>query len=176
MGYVTRDTIKALLNTAAALENSGDYQWGHMGSCNCGFLAREIVRLDKSAIHRAAMQRYGNWSEQLNDYCPASGLLMDDLISAMLAAGFDIDDLKQLETLSNTEVLRSLPAGQRFLRHNVKPDVIVYLRAWAALLQAKRDVVHTHQISSRLTTQDARKVTDTPSAAAQTLVCEQAEW
>ncbi|MEJ1238209.1 hypothetical protein WBG78_08780 [Chryseolinea sp. T2] len=136
MGRITMSTINALLDTATSLECAGDYQWGHMGSCNCGFLAREIVRLDKAAIHQAAMQRYGNWTEQLNDYCPTSGLLMDDMITAMLNAGFDVDDLRQLETLSNTNVLRALPPHQRFLQHNVKADVVTYLRGWAVWLRS----------------------------------------
>src|SRR5688572_1053579 len=120
MARLTRTTIDALIHTASTLENASDYQWGHMGSCNCGFLAREIASLDKASIHRAAMQRYGNWTEQLNDYCPTSGLLMDDLITTMLDAGFDLDDLRQLESLSNANVLRSLPPQQRYLQYNVK--------------------------------------------------------
>lgn len=175
MAHVTRNTIMALFNTALSLERSGDYQWGHMGSCNCGFLAREIVRLDKTTIHRAAMQRYGNWTEQLNDYCPTSGLLMDDLISTMLDAGFDVDDLKQLETLSNTEVLRSLPASQRFLRHNVKSDVVMYLRGWAALLQARLDRVDRQQTSTRFST-TAQDLNDTPVAPTRELAYERLEW
>jgi hypothetical protein len=134
MVKVTVETIKALVNTASALEIAPDYQWGHMGSCNCGFLAREVARLDRGTIHRAAMQRYGNWTEQLNDYCPTSGFLMDDVITTMLNAGFDIDDLRHLETLSNAEILRTLPAHQRFLQHNVRGDVVTYLRAWSAWL------------------------------------------
>lgn len=135
MAQANRSTIDVLLNTAAALERADDYQWGHMGSCNCGFLAREISLADKDSIHSAAMQRYGNWTEQLNDYCPTSGLLMDDLITTMLDAGFDVDDLSQLETLSNVDILRSLPPQHRYLEHNIKEDVVVYLRGWAEYLE-----------------------------------------
>jgi hypothetical protein len=155
MARVTRRTIDALRNTASALELATDYQWGHMGSCNCGFLAREVVRLDKDSIHRAAMQRYGNWTEQLNDYCPASGMLMDDVISMMLAVGFDIDDLRQLETLSNTDVLRSLPPQQRYLQHNVRRDVVTYLRGWGAYLERKLEALASRQLSVRQDTSAA---------------------
>ena len=145
MARVTTNTIEALMNTASALEKASDYQWGHMGSCNCGFLAREVARLDKGSIHGAAMQRYGNWTEQLNDYCPTSGLLMDELIGTMLDVGFDIDELQQLESLSNADVLRSLPPHQRFLQHNVKRDVVTYLRGWAMLLRLKLERMETRQ-------------------------------
>jgi hypothetical protein len=127
--------VEVLRTTARNLEQSTDYQWGHMGSCNCGFLARQITKLKKNQIHSFAMQRYGDWSEQLNDYCPTSGLPMDNLISEMLNFGFDADDLKHLERLSDKRVLNSLAAGERHLRFNSKSDVVKYLRAWANLLE-----------------------------------------
>lgn len=127
--------IEALRKTARALQKSSDYQWGHMGSCNCGFLAQEITKLNKNEIHSRAMQRFGDWNEQLNDYCPTSGLLMDDLISELLHAGLDIEDLKQLEKLSNPEILKNLPSGKRHLNHNIKADVIQYFNTWAKLLE-----------------------------------------
>ncbi|MEO7992140.1 MAG: hypothetical protein ABI663_21490 [Chryseolinea sp.] len=98
-----------------------------MGLCNCGFLAQEITNLRKEEIHTRAMQQHGDWSEQLNDYCPASGLPMDDLISEMIAFGFDSDDLKHLERLSDSEVLRALPLAECNLKQNIKTDVVTYL-------------------------------------------------
>jgi hypothetical protein len=127
--------IDALRKTAARLERCSNYQWGHMGSCNCGFLAQEITGLRKEEIHKRAMERYGDWSEQLNDYCPASGLPMDEVISEMLAFGFDADDLKHLERLSDPKVRHSLPGEKKDLAHNHKPDVILYIRTWAELLE-----------------------------------------
>lgn len=129
--------ISAIKSTAKSLSKSQSYQWGHMGSCNCGFLAQEISKLSKSEIHSRAMHKYGDWTEQLNDYCPTSGLLMDDLITQMLNYGLDADDLKHLEKLSDKEVLSRLPAGKKFLKHNEKEDVIIYLNTWAALLEEK---------------------------------------
>ncbi|ELR70861.1 hypothetical protein C900_03296 [Fulvivirga imtechensis AK7] len=108
-----------------------------MGSCNCGFLAQEITKLSKTEIHSRAMHKYGDWNEQLNDYCPTSGLLMDDLISQMLNFGLDTDDLKRLEKLSDKEVLNRLQKGQRFLTPNKKEDVVLYLNEWASLLEEK---------------------------------------
>jgi len=131
------ELIQALRNTAKRLESSPDYQWGHMGSCNCGFLAQEITKLSKHQIHSRAMQRYGDWNEQLNDYCPTSGLLMDDLISQLLDAGLDIDDLKKLEKLSDKSILDNLPSGKKHLSKNSKNDVIDYVNAWADLLEEK---------------------------------------
>ncbi|MEM7106939.1 MAG: hypothetical protein AAF519_01845 [Bacteroidota bacterium] len=135
MAKASLDLIQALRNTASALRKSKNYQWGHMGSCNCGHLAQEITKLNKSEIHSRAMQRYGDWNEQLNDYCPTSGLLMDDLITELLNAGLDLDDLKHSERLSDTRILRSLPTESRYLQQNKKDDVVKYFDAWASLLE-----------------------------------------
>lgn len=137
MAKANSDLIIALRNTVSKLKKSENYQWGHMGSCNCGFLAQEVTKLSKADIHSSAMQKYGDWNDQLNDYCPTSGLLMDDLITQMLNIGFDTDDLKNLEKLSDQKVLAELPLDQRHLRHNKKEDVITYLTAWAKLLEKK---------------------------------------
>lgn len=135
MAKANIELIKALRNTVKQLEHSNQYQWGHMGSCNCGFLAQEISKLSKDQIHSRAMQKYGDWSEQLNDYCPTSGMLMDDLITQMLNFGLDTDDLKHLEKLSDTKVLRRLPTNHRYLSQNKKSDVIKYIKAWVDLLE-----------------------------------------
>ncbi len=120
---------------ASKLEKSTRYQWGHMGACNCGYLAQEVTRLTQAEIHQRAMMRHGDWSEQLNDYCATSGLPMDDMISELVNFGFDTDDLKHLERLSNQKVLRSLPSQERNLQFNIKADVVKYMRAWATQLE-----------------------------------------
>ena len=127
--------IEVLRTTALELGRSTDYQWGHMGSCNCGYLAQQVTHLTGKQIHSYAMQRYGDWNEQLNDYCPSSGLPMDELISEMLNFGFDRDELKDLESLSDKRILNSMPPSESTLSHNIKTDVIKYLNAWASLLE-----------------------------------------
>lgn len=135
MAKASFELITAIRNTAKNLNKTQSYQWGHMGSCNCGYLAQELTKLSKSEIHSCAMQKYGDWNEQLNDYCPTSGLLMDDLISNMLSWGLDSVDLKNLEKLGDSRVLRRLPAENRYLTHNKKEDVVLYLETWADLLE-----------------------------------------
>jgi hypothetical protein len=127
--------IEALRNTIRRLETGTSYQWGHMGSCNCGHLAQELTNMSKTEIHTRAMQKYGDWSEQLNDYCPTSGLLMDDLISHMLSCGLTTTDLQHLERLSDPLVLRRIKGYEKGLAHNQKQDVIRYIKAWTLLLE-----------------------------------------
>ncbi|MFZ6001160.1 MAG: hypothetical protein ACOYW3_11670 [Bacteroidota bacterium] len=135
MAKVSVELIEVLRAAAQKLEASTDYQWGHMGACNCGFVAQEVTKYSKADIHTRAMMGHGDWNEQLNDYCPTSGLPMDGLISQLLDFGFDVDDLKHLERLSDPAVLDEFKKVGQTLHHNHKHDVVKYLRAWARLLE-----------------------------------------
>ncbi|AMS27214.1 hypothetical protein AEM51_09495 [Bacteroidetes bacterium UKL13-3] len=126
--------IEALRKTAKNIQNGKPYEWGHMGSCNCGNLAQTLLNISKSDIHRYAMEKVGDWSEQLNDYCPTSGLPMDQLIFGLLEKGFSTTDLKNLEYLSDQAIIEAL--GRGHLRNNNLTDVVDYLNAWANLLEA----------------------------------------
>ena len=130
--------IEAIRKTAKKLSLSQQYQWGHMGSCNCGHLVQEITQLSRAEIHEYAMRtRGGDWSEQALDFCPTSGYLMDQVISIMLDAGMELADFRHLERLSDKEVLAHLPEDTRYLRHNRREDVVQYLYSWANLLEEK---------------------------------------
>ncbi|MFN3530584.1 MAG: hypothetical protein ACK417_11735 [Bacteroidia bacterium] len=130
--------IDILRKTAARLAGSEHYVWGHMGSCNCGHLAQEVTELSKAEIHAYAMQRYGDWSTQVREYCPSSGLPIDWIIEQLLAAGFTTRELHELEYLENDQVLKFLPGGKRWLARNKREDVVAYLQAWADMLAAEQ--------------------------------------
>ena len=136
MAQPTFSTVQALRDTAQRLASQAPYHWGHMGSCNCGHLAQTITRLTKAEIHARAMQRYGDWERQIIDYCPTSGLPIDQTIDEMLAFGFTRTDLTHLERLSDARVRQQIPFERRnALRHNQRDDVVLYLRTWADLLE-----------------------------------------
>ncbi len=110
-----------------------------MGSCNCGHLAQTVCHLDPAVIHqRALLTRHGDWDDQLNDYCPQSGLPLDDVIDQMLEAGFSRSDLAHLERLSSPTVRAALGSERaNKLRHNHRADVVLYLRTWADQLEGE---------------------------------------
>jgi hypothetical protein len=135
MAKPTLEIVEVLRKTAEKIENSPYYQWGHMGSCNCGYLAQQITHLSKEQIHKTAMEGQGDWTEQLHDYCPTSGMKMDVLISAMIDFGFGTNDLKHLERLSDPLIRRTFPLSERNLSHNSKPHVVKYLRRWADMIE-----------------------------------------
>ncbi len=133
MAKVSLKIIDALRKTAAQLESGHRYEWGHMGSCNCGNLAQTITSFTRAEIQQYALQKRGDWSDQLLDYCPTSGYPMDMIIERMVDFGFSSQDLRHLEWLSDTEVLTKI--GVPFLNRNLKSDTILYLNSWADLIE-----------------------------------------
>ena len=81
------------------------------------------------------MQRYGDWNEQVDDYCSISQMPIDLVINEMLNAGLMLEDLKHLEKLDDRQVLIRFPLEARYLKHNVRDDVVAYMNAWADLME-----------------------------------------
>lgn len=146
------ETVDALRRAAKKIKNGAPYMWGHMGSCNCGNLAQEITNLSKGQIHAYAMQGRGDWNEQLNDYCSTSAMPIDLLIHEMMMFGFELEDLKNLEKLSDKTVLARLPEKDRNLQHNNREDVVLYMNTWADLMEDEliKDVQLPHFISDSI--------------------------
>ena len=133
MARPTPELIAALRATAARLRESSSFAWGHMGSCICGHLAQTITELSPAEIHRRAMERHGDWSEQSVEHCPASGLAIDHVIDEMLALGMIPSDIRHLERLSDPKVLARVPS--RYLRRQEQANAVQYMEAWAELLE-----------------------------------------
>jgi hypothetical protein len=128
--------IKALRATAARLQLGAHYRWTHMGACNCGHLAQTVTRLDAEDIRRYAMERAGEWAEQVLEFCPTSGYPIDAILSALFELGLTCQDLAQLEKLSNPDVLRRLPEGvRRQISYREREHVVLYMQAFADVLE-----------------------------------------
>lgn len=147
--------IAALRRTARNLDGGKPYMWGHMGACNCGNLAQELTQLTKADIHAYALQGRGDWREQVEEFCPTSGLPMDLLIADLLHYGLTTTDLQHLERLSDPKVKNRIPLERRNqMRHNVREDVMLYLQTWAFVLEEELlealplpDFEHTPELS-----------------------------
>ena len=136
MAFASLNLITALRRTAKKLDQGTAYQWGHMGACNCGNLAQELTKRSKAEIHAFAMMGRGDWNEQVEEYCPTSGLPMDMLIADMLNNGLTTTDLQHLEKLSDNSVLNRIPLERRNeIRQNNRADAVLYLFEWANLLE-----------------------------------------
>lgn len=136
MSIPNPELIAAIENTIVKLSKGAPYQWGHMGACNCGNLAQELTKLSKAEIHSYAMQRSGDWNDQILEFCPTSGYPMDLMIQKMLNFGLTLQDLSHLERLSDPEILATIPKEHRDkLSKNSKEDVMLYMQNWAKLLR-----------------------------------------
>lgn len=142
MAKIDSTTIEALRKTADAIQKGSPYQWGHMGACNCGNLAQIITTRNKADIHSRAIYGNGDWTEQLRDYCPKSGLPLDVVIDELIDFGFTTNDLVHLEKLSDPKITARI--ANKKLKHNHRDDVVLYLRTWADVLEEK--MLHTINI------------------------------
>jgi hypothetical protein len=148
MATPSPDLIRVLRKTARRLRATDDYQWGHMGACNCGHLAQEITKIPRGVIHASALERVGDWEAQANAYCPNSGLLIDDIIGAMVDLGMTRGDIRDLEHLTNETVLRRMPAELRHPQRNNRAHVALYMTTWADLLQEELDAACAHSTTT----------------------------
>jgi hypothetical protein len=124
--------VMALRDTAARLASGARYRWAHMGACNCGHLAQTVTALPADEIHRRALARAGDWGEQVVEHCAASGLPIDDVVSALLALGLSTSDLGHLERLADRHVRAALPPERRaHLDYRRREDVVLYMETWA---------------------------------------------
>lgn len=136
MALASPEVIAAIRQTSQNLKNNEAYQWGHMGACNCGHLARVVTPFTKAEIHQYAMAtREGDWSEMVAEYCSVSNAPIDMVIAEMLNSGFTTTDLQNLEYLSDPQIIKAL--NKCTLNRNSRADLISYLDAWAIILENK---------------------------------------
>lgn len=60
---------------------------------------------------------------------------MQHLFDDLAAVGFSYDDVKNLEYLNDESVLIRLPVDNKYLRHNQREDVALYMNTMASLLE-----------------------------------------
>lgn len=137
MAHANVTLIGALRKAAGNLRNGAAYSWGHHGSCNCGNLLQVVTHLSKEEILRYAHTGVGEWTELADDYCGVTDAPAYLMISKLEALGLTPVDIHQLEYLSNKEVLQKLPGGFRWLRKNVREDVILYFETFADVLEER---------------------------------------
>jgi hypothetical protein len=131
------ELIAALRETALRLRNGAHYAWGHHGACNCGNLLQVLTPLTEGEILRFAHTGAGEWTELSEEYCAATNAPVNLVLSKLQQAGLTPTDIHHIEYLTDKEVLKHLPGGFRWLRRNVREDVILYFEAFANLLEEK---------------------------------------
>ena len=137
MAYANTELIEALRTTAARLRNGAHYAWGNHGACNCGNLLQAITPLTRGEILRYAHTGTGEWTELAEEYCGATNAPVNLLIHKLENLGLTPTDIHNIEYLEDKEVLKALPGGFRWLKKNVREDVIIYFETFASLLEEK---------------------------------------
>lgn len=135
MALPNLELIAALRETAARLKNGAHYAWGNHGACNCGNLMQVVGNMTKEEILRYAHTGIGEWTELAEDYCPVTDAPWGLLISKLQQIGLTPSDIHNLEYLEDRAVLERLPGGFRWLRRNVREDVILYFETFASMLE-----------------------------------------
>ena len=137
MAKASIEMVEALRETARRLKKGASYAWGNHGACNCGNLLQVITNLTKEEILKYAHTGIGEWTELAADYCGVTDAPVDLLLSKLQAAGLTPTDIHNIEYLQDREVLNRLPGGFRWLKRNVREDVIAYFETFAMLLEEK---------------------------------------
>ena len=137
MAKPTIELIDALRKTADRLKNGAYYAWGNHGACNCGNLVQSVTLLTKEEILRFAQSGIGEWTELAEDYCENTNVPVNLLLQKLEILGLTSVDIHNIEYLSDKEVLNALPQGFRWLKKNVREDVIIYFETFANVLEEK---------------------------------------
>lgn len=128
--------IDALRETAKRLESGADYNWCHMGRCNCGHLAQTITKFSPAEIHEMALLKAGDWSTQSVEHCTSTGYTIDHIIDTMLSLGLTRQDIVNLERLGDQRVLYRIPLERRsVMNHKSRTDVVLYMNTMAEMLE-----------------------------------------
>lgn len=122
-----------LRQTADRLEAGAHYEWGHMGRCNCGHLVQTVTKLSAREIAQTVDDQLDEWTEHAKDRCQVTGNRVEDLFLALAEVGFGRQDVMSLEYLNDPRVLRRL--GATHLRRNHRPDVALYMRTLAEIIE-----------------------------------------
>ena len=152
MAYPTIELIKGLRKAAAGLRRGAYYAWGHHGACNCGHLLQATTRLSKEEIVAYAHTGTGEWTEMAEEACTITGAPVTMLISKLEQLGLTPTDIHNLEYLEDRAVLEQLPGGFRWLKRNVREDVVVYFETMAGMLEEK--IIQPVCFPSRLTIEE----------------------
>jgi hypothetical protein len=135
MAHPNIKLIEVLREAAQNLRNGSDYAWGNHGSCNCGHILQVVTHLSKNEIVEHAQSVYGEWTEIAEDYCGVTNAPAYLLVSKLEKLGLTPTDIHNVEYLQDRTVLQNLPGGFRWLKRNVREDVIMYFETMAAMLE-----------------------------------------
>lgn len=135
MAYPNLILVDVLRQTAKKLSEGAHYAWGNHGACNCGNLLQVVANVSKEEILTYAHTGFGEWTELAEEYCPVSQTPVNLMIKKLTDIGLTPSDIHHLEYLDDKTILNRLPGGFKWLKRNVREDVILYFSTFADLLE-----------------------------------------
>ncbi len=137
MAQPNLELIEALRETAKRLKEGAHYAWGHHGSCNCGNLLQTVTDLSSREILQYSRTGAGEWTEIAVEFCGVTDAPVDLLVYKLQKIGLTPSDIHCIEYLQDKQVLDRLPGGFRWLKRNVREDVVIYMETMANMLEEK---------------------------------------
>lgn len=136
--------IKALRVTADSLDNPNKfYDWYAPNHCNCGLLIKNIIKIGKGIEESKAIEEIveytynkgdgmGLWSlDSLKNYCPVTGLPINDLYLFLTLMGLEEEDFAEIENL------KSINQGKNKVDYKDRLIVARYMRNKANELETQ---------------------------------------
>ncbi|MEO6547629.1 MAG: hypothetical protein ABIN94_06500, partial [Ferruginibacter sp.] len=96
-----------------------------------------VTNFTKEEILRYAQTGFGEWTEIAEEYCSATDAPFAMVIASLQQIGLTTTDIHNIEYLADKQVLQQLQGGFRWLKRNNKEHVILYLEAFANMLEEK---------------------------------------
>jgi len=137
MAQPNLELIEALRETAKRLHEGVHYAWGHHGSCNCGNLLQTVTDLSSREILQYSRTGSGEWTELAVEFCGVTDAPVDLLVHKLQKIGLTPSDIHCIEYLQDKQVLDRLPGGFRWLKRNIREDVVLYMETMASMLEEK---------------------------------------
>ena len=135
MAKATKQLVEALRKSADRIQSGAEYEWGHVGRCNCGHLVQAVTGKSSSQIIKGFGPALDEWTEHANDYCSTTGMPVQNMLDDLADIGFYPDDVRNLEYLSDKAVLKHPDLANRNLRRNDRDDVATYMNKLADVLE-----------------------------------------
>ena len=82
-----------------------------------------------------AQTAHGEWTEIAEEYCGITNVPAYLLVSKLEKLGLTPSDIHNLEYLEDRIVLENLSGGFRWLKKNIKEDVVIYFETMAEMLE-----------------------------------------
>lgn len=92
----------------------------------------DMLRQTAKNLNEGAHYAWGNIAEE---YCPVSNTPVNLMIKKLTDIGLTPTDIHHLEYLDDKSVLEKLPGGFKWLKRNVREDVVLYFSTFADILE-----------------------------------------